>query len=302
MAGHEPPICDWPKQWRSFAAADLDHRTTRCKRAAAGRRGRFQRRRRGREQLASGGRHRLRHGIEQESGIGMSRPAYKRFRAGGLDDASPVHDEDALRQARDDREIMADEEAGEPALAADAREQVDNLRLHRHVERTHRLVADHELWSDDECPGDTRTLQLSTAQLVRISRPELAVEPDLGECRFDACVASGFIESGRQREQRLGNAFGDGHARIEAGVRILEHELQAAAESAKLAARQRVDAPALPEDLPGLEWDEAQDGPAKRGLAATRLANEPEDLAFIQSQADPVDRRKGAAARERIAN
>src|SRR5262245_25363435 len=62
-----------------------------------------------------------------------------------LDDASEVHDYDAVGEMPNDTEVVADEQVGEPELLAQPHEEVEHLSLDRHVERRHRLVAHQEL-------------------------------------------------------------------------------------------------------------------------------------------------------------
>ena len=48
-------------------------------------------------------------------------------------------------------------------------QQVDDLRLNRHVERRHRLVGDDQPRVDRERAGDADPLPLTTGELVRIA-------------------------------------------------------------------------------------------------------------------------------------
>ena len=61
-----------------------------------------------------------------------------------LDDAAEVHHADAVGDVVDDGEVVRDEEVGEAERALQVAHQVQHLRLHRHVERRRRLVADEE--------------------------------------------------------------------------------------------------------------------------------------------------------------
>ena len=57
-----------------------------------------------------------------------------------LDHRAMLHDEQPFAEMRDHRQVMADEDVGEPVLGAQRFEQVQDLRLHRCVERRGRLV------------------------------------------------------------------------------------------------------------------------------------------------------------------
>ena len=61
-----------------------------------------------------------------------------------LDDAAAIHDGDAVGEMGDDRDVVRDEEIGDAEIVAQVGQQIDDRRLHRDVERRHRLVADDE--------------------------------------------------------------------------------------------------------------------------------------------------------------
>ena len=65
----------------------------------------------------------------------MARRGEQRLGGPGLDDATQVHHGRALRDLPNYGEIMRDEEVGEPSIALQVGEQIEHLRLHRHVER-----------------------------------------------------------------------------------------------------------------------------------------------------------------------
>jgi hypothetical protein len=58
-------------------------------------------------------------------------------------------------------------------------QQVDDLRLHRHVERAGRLVEHDEPRLQHQRPGDGDALALAAGELVRIAVRTFRVEADL---------------------------------------------------------------------------------------------------------------------------
>jgi hypothetical protein len=90
--------------------------------------------------------------------------------------------------------------------------------------------------------------------------------------------------------QRLADDPLHGHARVERAERVLEDDLQVAAQAAHLRRRQRHHVGAVVDDLPGVGLDQAQDQPAGRRLAAARLADQAERLAAADGEVDAVDR------------
>ena len=96
-----------------------------------------------------------------------------------------------------DREVVGDEEVGQAELLLQLLQQVDDLRLDRHVERRHRLVADDEVRLDRERAGDADALALAAGELVRVAVGEVRVQADdraaapgrapAAPCRWPAC-------------------------------------------------------------------------------------------------------------------
>src|SRR6185503_11016865 len=78
----------------------------------------------------------------------------------------------------DNGEVMGDEQVGQPQVALEALEQVDDLRLDRDVECADGLVADDQLRLHGQRPGDPDALPLAAAELVRIALHEGRVEAD----------------------------------------------------------------------------------------------------------------------------
>ena len=86
-----------------------------------------------------------------------------------LDDSTPVHDRDPVREHVDDREVVTDEQARELQALLQLLQQVEESGLHRDVERARRLVRDEQFRGERECPGDADALALAAGELVRDS-------------------------------------------------------------------------------------------------------------------------------------
>ena len=121
------------------------------------------------------------HGREQRLRVRHERLAIQIGGRRELDDLAEVHHGDAVGDVLDDREIVRDEQVGEPAVALQILQQVDHLRLHRDVERRHRLVADDEARLDGERARDADALALAAGELVRIARRVLGAQADFLE-------------------------------------------------------------------------------------------------------------------------
>jgi hypothetical protein len=59
-----------------------------------------------------------------------------------LDDLARVHDGRAIAELGDHREVVGDEDEREPEVLRQRAQQVEDLRLHHHVERGRGLVGE----------------------------------------------------------------------------------------------------------------------------------------------------------------
>ena len=91
----------------------------------------------------------------------------------------------------DHGEVVGDEQIGEPELVLQVHQQVDDLRLDRHVERRHRLVADDQFGIERQRAGDADALALAAGEFVRIGVHGLGPQPDALEQSGDALAALG---------------------------------------------------------------------------------------------------------------
>jgi hypothetical protein len=115
-----------------------------------------------------------------------------------LDDAAAVHDREALAHVRDHREIVGHEQVGEAARGAQLGEQVQDLRLDRHIERAGRLVEQQHRGLLRQCAGDGDPLGFAARQVVHVAagqRIEVEVGEDLAD---DVEVTSGPAAQERQ--------------------------------------------------------------------------------------------------------
>ena len=108
-----------------------------------------------------------------------------------LDGLAEVHHQHAVGDVADDVEVVRDEDVGQAEVALQVLEQVQDLRLHRDVERRDGLVADDQLRIDGERAGDADALALAAGELVREAVVVLRVEADDLEQLLDAALDLG---------------------------------------------------------------------------------------------------------------
>ena len=212
-----------------------------------------------------------------------------------LDHAPEVHDVDAVAQVTHDGEVVRDHEVGDSRLLLELDEQVEDLRLDDHVERRGGLVEDEEAWPGRESARDHHALCLSARQLVRQPALEILRQPDAGEQVADA-IAKRRPSCEAVRRDRLGHERFDGHPWVESRDRVLEHELDLAAQAASLSARRTRDVDSVVRDGAVVDCRESERAPSERALPRARLADESDDLAVAHGQVDTVHRPESALA------
>jgi hypothetical protein len=129
-------------------------------------------------------------GGHQGADVGVFGPGHHPLGGAGLDDLAVFHDEDFVRQCAHDPKIVADEEVGEAVAGLQFAQELDDLRLHRHVECGGRLVEHQEARLQDQRAGDGDALALAARIRAGSARwPPGAGEPDLFERCFDQPLA-----------------------------------------------------------------------------------------------------------------
>ena len=83
-------------------------------------------------------------GLDQRLHIGVTRRGKQRPGGGLFDDLTQIHHRDLVADMADDTQIVADEQIGQPGLALQTADQVQNLRLNRHIQCRDRLVKDDQ--------------------------------------------------------------------------------------------------------------------------------------------------------------
>ena len=108
-------------------------------------------------------------------GVGMRRRGEEPRRRRLLDDLSGVHHRHPIGPARDDPEVVGDQQHRHAAAVPEAVEHLQDLRLHRDVERGGRLVGDQNLGLGRQRDRDHHPLAHAAAELVGVG-----VEPRRG--------------------------------------------------------------------------------------------------------------------------
>ena len=201
----------------------------------------------------------------------MMRLGVRRFH-----DFAEIHHHHPMADVLHHRQVMRDEEIRDAALLLQILEQIDDLRLHRNVQRAHRFVADDQLRLDRQRAGDADALALPAAEFMRIPLRVNRVEADRLQQFGDAFLPRGFAVGQFVDVQRLADDLLDRHARIERAVGVLENHLELAPPRAQHRAAHPRDVLAVEQNAARRRLDQPHDGAAQRRLAATAFADQPQ--------------------------
>ena len=208
-----------------------------------------------------------------------------------LADLAEVHDRHAVADVLHDREVVGDEDQRQPVALLEVLEQVEDLRLHRHVQGRHRLVADHQLGLEDQGAGDADALALPARELVgSLVARHVGVEPDRLEHLVDAGPALVLAAPAPDLERRPDDVA-DPAAGVERRDRVLEHDLHLRPQDPQPLPVQRRELVAGERHLAAGRLGQLDDGPGGGGLAAAGLADQAQRLTLGDVEAHVRHRR-----------
>src|SRR6185437_421160 len=182
-------------------------------------------------------------------------------------------------------------------LALQAREQIEDLRLHGDIECAHRLVTDEQARLEDHRARDADALALPPGELVRIAAHQLRPQANAHEHLLHLARTCPGREARLMELEWLRDDPTDPHAWIEAGERVLEDDLQVTAQMLELRCRQIREGPPQPGHAARARADELQCRPREGRLPRARLSDHTQRLSRMQLEADIVQCREHATAR-----
>ena len=201
-----------------------------------------------------------------------------------LDDPAEIHYRHFGRDMLHHREIVADEEIGQPEFAPQFRKQIEDLRLHGNVQRAGRLVAHHDARMQHERTRDGDALPLASGELTGYSFGHLAGNSYARQHLHDAIGLPGLRQialGGQRQADNVANAL----ARVERGERVLEHGLDQARSLASIHAGE---AAPIHQSLARGWRQQAHDQTGKRRLAAAGFTHDTQHVARRKRERHPV--------------
>ena len=210
----------------------------------------------------------------------MLRPFEQVLGGSLLDDASQVHDGDAVGELFDHGEIVRDQQQREPEPVFQVGQQVQDLGLHRHIQRGCRFVADQHRRLKHERPRDRHALALPARKLDRPLFREMLRQTDALQHRQRLVAPAGGTALPLHLE-RNAHRIENGPVRRERAVRVLEDRLHLARD---LGAAHLLDRTPFDVNLSAAGRQKAERDARQRRLAATRLADDRDRLIAVQTK------------------
>ena len=121
-------------------------------------------------------------------GVGFAGGAADLAPGAGFDDATVLHDGDAMAEVAHQRHGVGDEEIGEAVALLEVAQQVDDLCADGDIERADRFVEYEEFGTEGDGAGDVDALTLATGEFVGVAAEGGGIEADLGQELVEASV------------------------------------------------------------------------------------------------------------------
>ena len=232
---------------------------------------------------------------QQRLRVRVQRVGQQLLGRGQLNDLAEVHDGDAVTHVAGYRQVMGDVEIGHVEPVGQLEHEVHDRDADAHIEHRRRLVRHYKRRVDDEGTGDGHPLALAARQLVRepeherLSRSQTNEIEQLGDLGLAVRHGPDPLHG-----EWFGNRVIDGAPGVHRLERILEDHLHVGPESPQVVFARDVGdvdhlAVVLKQDLAACDFKQLDEHSAGSGLAAARLADQPETLARIDLEVDVVN-------------
>ena len=216
-----------------------------------------------------------------------------------------MHDRHPIGDLRHDAHVMGHQQNADPLVVGQLAQQVEDLRLDRHVEGRRRLVGHEQPRLARQCRGNHHALPLAAGQLVRVgAQPSLCFGNSDRAQKLQRPLARRLTADGLVRQDRFDKLALHREERVQARHRILEHRADVASEAdvaMRVARRKWL---AFDQDRAGCNasglLDETQHRIAHGRLASPRFADEGMDFAGVDRERSAFDRNEGSSIGKRV--
>ncbi len=235
-----------------------------------------------------------RHRVEQGLRIGVLRPVEDVVDAAGLHDLALAHHQHLVGGGGDHAHVVGDHDDGGFELLLQVAHDVEDLRLHRYVERGRGVVGDEKVGAAHRRHRDHHALAHAAGKLMRILAHAVAGFGDAHEIEdLDRPLLRLAIGDALVDAQRLDDLCADGHVRRQRGQRVLEDggDLGAAQPVQRLLGQAENFLAAEFHAAGGapVGGEKSDRGKEKLALARARFAHHAEAFAFADVEARGLD-------------
>ncbi len=249
-----------------------------------------------------------RHRGQQVARVGLGGRLEQRRRGAFLDLVAVPHHHHAVGDLGHHAHVVRDEQHGHADLALQVADQVDDLGLHRDVERGGRFVGDQELRPAGQRHRDHHALAHAAGQVARILRHAALGLGHLHRRQHLLGAPPGLLARDVLVQQiDFGQLVADRHHRVERGHRLLEDHRDLVAadapqgrflqpEQVYLAAVARHEAGAAAGDAAAGAFDQAQDRQRGHRFAGAGLAHQRHRFAAADGEVQRLHRPVGLGA------
>ena len=220
----------------------------------------------------------------------MTWPAQHLFRPALLDNPAQIHDSNIVRQVIHHRKIVGDEQVGNAEFTLQMFEQIQYLRLHRHIKRGSWLVADQQLWLHGQRTGNGNPLPLPAGKFMRITVDRIIRQTNLAQQGANGLLSVKLVSGNPQGQHALGQNFPDAQTWIQRGKRVLKHHLHFLSRTMQCRTASPDEIFIRQPNLPARWCNQLQQGLAHRRLAATGFTHQRQGTTGGNLQRNPVDR------------
>ena len=154
----------------------------------------------------------FRRGVQQDSGIGMTRTGEHGITVADFAYLPEIHNGGAVTKVLHNGQIVGNKQVGELSGLSQVKQEVEYLGLDGDIQCGDGFIGDNKPWFNDKRAGDTNPLSLSAGELVGISFKGVFTHSGGDEC---LCGFLLFIGSGwKVKCESLGEHFADSHSWI----------------------------------------------------------------------------------------
>ena len=228
------------------------------------------------------------HGLKQGLRVRMPRLGKQGLRVCFFHDSAQVHDRNPCGDVFDHGQVVADDDVGQAEFRAQVQQQVEDLRLHRNIQRRGRLIADHHVRAHDQRTGDGDPLTLPSGKLAGVAGRQTTRKPHQFHHLLNPPVP--FVPGAEtMNPERQGNDGLDGFARVQRRERILKNRLHLLGQLLLIKPGHGL---AVQQNVSAAGGFQAEQHAGQSAFSTARLAHQSQHAARLHGERDPIDRLK----------